>query len=141
MVASQNQQEVSVWVLIAQLFLNKLIYRYFVTSCKLKPSFMRIQRIFGIAALVMVLSLAAPLSATASNPTVTTTTTDPRAQELIQRLNEIKAIDKSTLSKSERKALRKEVISIKKEMKAISGGVYLSVGAIIIIILVLILIL
>lgn len=102
---------------------------------------MRIQRIFGIAALVMVLSVAAPLSTSASNATVNTTTTDPRAEQLIQRLNEIKAIDKSTLSRAERKELRKEVIAIKKEMKAISGGVYLSVGAIIIIILVLILIL
>ena len=41
----------------------------------------------------------------------------------------------------EKKGLWKEVKGIKKEMKEISGGVYLSVGAIIIIILLLILLL
>jgi hypothetical protein len=46
------------------------------------------------------------------------------------------------LSRQERKALRKEVIQLKKEAGGIAtGGVYLSVAAIIIILLVLILIL
>jgi hypothetical protein len=60
-------------------------------------------------------------------------------QRLQNRLEEIKSIDKSKLSKEEKKALRGEVKQIKKEMKAISGGVYLSVGAIILIALLIIL--
>jgi hypothetical protein len=66
---------------------------------------------------------------------------DPRAQQLLQRLEDIKKIDKSDLARSEKRKLRKEVKDIRKEMKTISGGVYLSVGAIIIIILLLILLL
>ncbi|NCO63250.1 MAG: hypothetical protein GW839_11390 [Flavobacteriales bacterium] len=56
---------------------------------------------------------------------------------LLNRIDEIKAIDKSTLKSSERKELRKEVREIKKEIKAKGGGLYLSAGAIIIILLVL----
>lgn len=66
---------------------------------------------------------------------------DPRVAPMMQRLNDIKAMDKSTLSRMEKKSLRKEVKEIKEEMKTISGGVYLSVGAIIIVILLLILLL
>ncbi len=64
-----------------------------------------------------------------------------KSEQMVSRLQEIKEMDKSGLTRSERKDLRKEVKGLKKEMKAISGGVYLSVGAIIIIILLLILIL
>jgi len=65
-----------------------------------------------------------------------------RISEMKNRVEEIKALDKSTLTKAERKALRKELREMNKEARALgSGGVYLSVGAIIIIILVLILIL
>lgn len=66
---------------------------------------------------------------------------DARAQNLINRLEEIKAMTKSDLTRAEKKELRKEVKSIKKELKATGNGVYLSVGAIIIVILLLILIL
>lgn len=60
-------------------------------------------------------------------------------QRLENRLEEIKAIDKKKLTKEQKQALRGEVKQIKKEMKAISGGVYLSVGAIILIALLIIL--
>lgn len=62
-------------------------------------------------------------------------------KRITDRVEEIKAMDKSELSKDERKALRKELRELKQEARAIGGGVYLSVGAIIIIILLLILIL
>src|ERR1043166_4567545 len=68
-------------------------------------------------------------------------TENPRAQQLLQRLAEIKGMNKSEMTHLEKKNLRKEVKGIRKEMKAISGGVYLSVGAIIIIVLLLILLL
>lgn len=44
-------------------------------------------------------------------------------------------MDKSELNKVEKRALRKEVKGIKKDLRALSGGVYLSVGAIIIVLL------
>lgn len=62
-------------------------------------------------------------------------------QKLYDRLEEIKAMDKSEMTRAEKKALRKEVRAIKSELRTTSSGVYLSVGAIIIIILLLILLL
>jgi hypothetical protein len=64
-----------------------------------------------------------------------------RMQELLQRLQYIKGMDKSALNSMEKKAMRKEVKNINKEMKTLSGGVYISVAAAIIIILLLILLL
>lgn len=64
-----------------------------------------------------------------------------RAQVMMNRLEEIKAMDKSNMTRVEKKALRKEVKTIKMAMSDLSGGVYLSVGAIIIIVLLLILLL
>jgi hypothetical protein len=61
-------------------------------------------------------------------------------QVLINRVYEIKEMDRSSLTVTEKKELKKELRTIKSELKAISG-VYLSVGALIIIILLLILIL
>jgi hypothetical protein len=65
-----------------------------------------------------------------------------RILQIDARVHEIKAMDLALLSRQERKALRKEVVQLKKEAAGIAtGGVYLSVAAIIIILLVLILIL
>jgi uncharacterized protein (DUF2141 family) len=64
-----------------------------------------------------------------------------QAQVMMNRLEEIKAMDKSNMTRAEKKALRKEVKSIKMAMADLNGGVYLSVGAIIIIVLLLILLL
>ena len=64
-----------------------------------------------------------------------------QAQTILLRLNEIKAMDKSNLSTSEKKDLRKEVRTMRTQLKMNNGGIYLSVGAIIIIILLLILLL
>lgn len=64
-----------------------------------------------------------------------------RVAEITRRVEEIKNMDKSDLTRVERKALRNELLEMKKEVKATNGGVYLSVGAIIIILLILILIL
>ena len=85
-------------------------------------------------------SKAAPVVSTVSN-TNSENANSEYAQKLINRLEEIKAMDMDKMSKAEKQQLRKEVRSIKKELAAIGGGVYLSVGAIIIIILLLILLL
>lgn len=58
---------------------------------------------------------------------------------LLSRLDEIKAMDKSTLSFQEKRQLRKEVRTLKTKLATLNNGVYLSAGAIIIIILLLIL--
>ncbi len=68
-------------------------------------------------------------------------TVNNRSTELLTRLNEIKNIDKSNLTRVEKKELRIELRNIKKEMKSSGSGVYLSVGAIIIILLLLIILL
>lgn len=54
------------------------------------------------------------------------------------RLNEIKTMDKSNLTFSDKRILRKEVRSIKRQLQAIGGGLYISTGVIIIIIVLLI---
>ena len=64
-----------------------------------------------------------------------------QAQVMMNRLEEIKAMDKSNMTRTEKKTLRKEVKTIKMAMADLNGGVYLSVGAIIIIVLLLILLL
>lgn len=74
-------------------------------------------------------------------PNATAKTEDVKGQQLVNRLKEIRAMDKSDLTRAERKALRKEVKEIKNELATNHKGVYLSVGAIIIIILLLILLL
>ena len=63
---------------------------------------------------------------------------DVEAQKLISRLEEIKGMDKVNMTRSEKRALRKEVRASEKRLNS-SGGIYLSVGAVIIIILLLIL--
>jgi hypothetical protein len=62
-------------------------------------------------------------------------------KSMLNRLDEIKEMDKSSLSTSEKKELRKEVKTIKKNLRSTGNGIYLSVSAIIIILLVLILLL
>lgn len=107
---------------------------------------MTTKKLFRLLPLALLLAIAVPANSVivAPNPVHGNSipaTEDPRAQQLLQRLENIRDMNKSGLTRSEKKELRKEVKEIKKEMKAIKGGVYLSVGAIIIVILLLILIL
>ena len=84
--------------------------------------------------------MSTPLNATIrENATPTSTPTTMSAAEtntLTLRLQEIKEMDRSNMSSSEKRALRKETRSIKKQL---SGGVYVSAGALIIIAVLLIL--
>jgi hypothetical protein len=103
---------------------------------------MNILRIF-ITSITLVL-LAIPTNAAEGRrdpnvPASNSVAESAKAETLVKRLEEIKALDKSTLSRSSRQQLNKEVRAIKKELKSTSGGVYLSVGAIIVIVLLLIL--
>ena len=84
------------------------------------------------------------ISAKEKNPTAITANTKEVPAEvkiMINRLEEIKAMDKSSMTRVEKKELRKEVREIKANLKSSNNGVYLSVGAIIIVILLLILLL
>lgn len=74
--------------------------------------------------------------------TMTTEQKEARAKEIKLRVEEIRHMDKSVLSRAERKELRSELRAMKYEANSLgSGGVYLSLAGIIIIILLLILIL
>jgi hypothetical protein len=108
---------------------------------------MKIKNFFKAAAITLFMALSIPVITHAAVAN-TVTTTDPGEDKnkevlakIVSRVAEIQNMDKSNLSPSEKKALRKEL----KEMKATADGlnsrVYISVGAIIIAILLLILIL
>ena len=88
---------------------------------------------------------AAPLAKKAIEEKVMAMTAEQkeaRIAEMKQRVEQIKAMDKSQLSKADRKALRQELRNMNKEARAISsGGIYISLGALIIIVLLLILLL
>ena len=97
--------------------------------------------------LIAVLSL--PIVSTeakAGSEEVVTGRTSPEISEsstrkLLDRLDEINTMDKSKLTPFEKKQLRKEVRATKKEIKQIGGGVYISAGAIILILILLIILL
>ncbi|MEM8521870.1 hypothetical protein [Flavobacterium sp. PL12] len=97
--------------------------------------------------MMMVLSLGvipSQVFAAEKNPTSISNTPKEVPAEvkvMLNRLEEIKAMDKSSLNSAERKELRKEVRTIKADLKSSGNGVYLSIGAIIIIVLLLILLL
>ena len=97
--------------------------------------------------LLVMLSMATTVPSFANNnpnekaPITNTVDEKAKVDAMINRIKEIRDMDKSDLTRAERKALRKEVKEIKATLKASNNGVYLSVGAIIIIILLLILIL
>jgi hypothetical protein len=97
--------------------------------------------------MVLLLSLGSfPTTMFAAENNVAVVTSDPKevpaeVKTMLNRLDEIKAMDKSSLASSEKKELRKEVREIKAQLRSSGNGVYFSVGAIIIIILLLILLL
>ncbi|TDD77069.1 hypothetical protein [Flavobacterium caseinilyticum] len=97
--------------------------------------------------MMMVLSLSVvPTQMLAAEKTPTSIANTPKevpaeVKVLLNRLDEIKAMDKSSLNSAEKKELRKEVRVIKEELKSSGNGIYLSVGAIIIVVLLLILLL
>ncbi|TDO21624.1 hypothetical protein [Pedobacter duraquae] len=96
-------------------------------------------------ALVFMFSISASsvMAADKTDKNKTELTVEQQAQltRITNRVEEIRHMDKSHLSRAEKKELRKELREMKSQARAMGGGVYLSVGAIIIIILLLILIL
>ena len=93
-------------------------------------------------ALLLVSTIPTQMYATTPAPaeTVSISLKEAKAEVMLKRLNEIKEMDKSNMTKPEKKALRKEVREIQKVMANGNGGIFISVGALIIIILLLIII-
>lgn len=58
-----------------------------------------------------------------------------KLSEIEGRVAEIKAMDFSEMTSEERKEVKNELREMKKEAKAVGGGVYISVGAIILILI------
>ncbi len=94
----------------------------------------------GIMAAMLFLTFSpAQMNASTMSSTVSITTPKPdkslEITALRSRLHEINTMDKSELNPSERKQLRKEKRSIKGQLREVNGGVYLSAGAVILIVL------
>lgn len=107
---------------------------------------MRKLKVGILAAFMLFAILPAQLSAaTATTPDALAKTElveSEAANALIARLEAINAMDKTSMNSTEKRALRKEVRSINQELKAIrGGGIYMSVGAVILVVLLLILLL
>ena len=103
-------------------------------------------KLFAIALFAVVATLSHQSSAAEITPmnkkqlqALSETEVAERLEMLASRVQEINAMDLSGLSKAEKRNIKKELREIKKQNEFLSGGVYLSVGAIIIIILLLIL--
>ena len=92
-------------------------------------------------ALIFVFSFSSLIAKEKNTKPSLTESQKSRTEVITKRIDVIKSIDKAQLNREERKNLRNELIEMKKELKATNGGVYLSVGAIIIILLILILLL
>ena len=93
------------------------------------------------AALSGFLFTASPLVTNAAPDPVKTETSIPpneQAGKLINRLKEIDRMNKSHLSRSDKKELRKEVRTIHHELRQIGGGIYISAGALILILILLV---
>lgn len=84
---------------------------------------------------------ATPFDAVRPMPITPASEAAVKLEVMIARLNEINDMDKSNLGAAERKKLRKEVRSLEDSVKSSEGGVYISVGAAIIIVLLLIILL
>jgi hypothetical protein len=99
--------------------------------------------LYAMILLVSLSSFSSPIFAAKKNSKTPTETKAVQAEvaKLVTRLETIRAMDKSTLDRSEKRVLRKEVRAIKSELKDKRHGVYVSVGAFIIIILLLVILL
>ena len=93
---------------------------------------------------IMLLTFASTTIAAADPVRNTRAQTSAEAEEartIIARIEVINGLDKTKLTASEKKDLRKEVRNSKKRLEQVGGGVYVSVGALILIIILLIILL
>jgi hypothetical protein len=112
---------------------------YIVTT---KPATMK--KVMACITTVFMLVAFTPSQANAETNPVPLSATEKESAELkalINRIHEINAMDRSTMSRAERKEIRKELREIKKEVKRHGGGgaVYIS-GSLLVVILILIIV-
>lgn len=101
---------------------------------------MKTYRLLQSMLVVFLITIGTPVFATVNENVVPATETpEQKVERLNRRIEEIKTMDKSTLSKSEKKALKREVREMRDEAKALSGGVYISIGALLVILLLILL--
>ncbi len=102
------------------------------------------KKLFAILALFfstqMIMAAPSTESKVKKGETELTEAQQERITEIESRVEVIKAMDFSEMSKEERKDVRMELKEMKKEARAMGNGVYISVGAIIVILLILILV-
>jgi hypothetical protein len=120
---------------------DSLKFNILIKNCKMKKIVIILFMTFLSSAFLMVPTAEASIK----KPDATAPAPKPEekaeARVLVSRLNEINSLDKSKLSSSEKKNLRKEVKTIKSRLKDISGGIYISGAALIVIIILLIVLL
>ncbi|HEX8059885.1 MAG TPA: hypothetical protein VF473_03070 [Cyclobacteriaceae bacterium] len=97
-----------------------------------------------LAMIMSVGSFAAP----AANEVIPATTTPVESpankadmERMMNRLEEIKSMDLENMPRSEKRKYAKEVKQIQKKMKALNGGVYISAGALLVILILLLILL
>ena len=104
-------------------------------------------KLLSLIAIILIASTPIPVSATKPiNPKEISSNSASRSDDsvsLYNRLYEINDMDKSDLSRADKRVLRKEVKSIEKKIQRMSsgGGFYISAGAVIIILILLIILL
>lgn len=98
------------------------------------------KRLLRIGLLAVISAVAIPSTFGASRPHDNVPVSAPDIKAMEMRLEAIKSMDIRSMSRPERKAIKQEVKSIKKKMDS-SGGIYISVGAVILIIILLIILL
>ncbi len=79
--------------------------------------------------------------AATGNGTPASTTSSVEMSRLENRLEEIKSMDIENMPRSEKRKYAKEVKQIQKKMNAVGGGVYISAGALLVIVILLIVLL
>lgn len=87
---------------------------------------------------IMLLSTVNIASANDKNAKALTPQQQVKLEQLTNRVEEIRSMDKSDLSRQDKRALRSELKQMKSEANAISnGGVYLSITALLVIVILL----
>ncbi len=103
---------------------------------------MKLKKAIQILLFALVTSSVMPAFAGEPTPGTTTekTSGEANSQQALNRIIEIRNMDRSNMTSSEKRELRKELRHLKKEPKR-KNGIYLSVGALIVIGVLLILLL
>jgi hypothetical protein len=109
-----------------------------------KTNKMKVNKLIKAVLITVCVSTTIPAFSNTLSPgtePISATTKDSREAYVMNRLHEIREMSKHNLSRAEKKELRKEVKQLKKEVRANKNGIYLSLGAAIIIALLLIILL